>query len=124
MKSERVRSIQALAWLNAIAEDDPRDENGGENVCEDLDQGLTNSDQVRSTWEVISLDGSDSETDVDDLEQTDFASCQLVSSGSGYNDTCLAAQAQVMGLLQTPQKLDWLLKTEQSENTSNFFQNE
>ena len=45
--------------------------------------------------EVISIDGSDSETDIDNLEQTDSASCQLVSSGSGSNNTNIAAQEQV-----------------------------
>ena len=43
---------------------------------------------------MISSDGSDLETDIDDLEQTHSASCQLVSSGSGSNDTSIAAQAQ------------------------------
>ena len=47
---------------------------------------------------MISLDGSDSETVVDDLEQTDSASCQLVSSGSGSNYTRTATQAQGDGL--------------------------
>ena len=76
-RPERVSNIQALAWLNAIAEDDSGDESEGENICEDLDQGSANSDQVRLTWEVVSSDGSDSETDIDELEQTDSASCQL-----------------------------------------------
>ena len=31
-RPERFSSIQALAWLNAIAEDDSGDENEGENV--------------------------------------------------------------------------------------------
>ena len=43
---------------------------------------------------MISSGRSDSETDIDDLEQIDSASCQLVSSGSGSNDTSTAAQAQ------------------------------
>ena len=38
-RPERVSSIQALAWLNAIAEDDSGDESKGENVCEGLDLG-------------------------------------------------------------------------------------
>ena len=46
---ERVSSIQTLAWLNAIAENDPRDESAGKNVCEGLYHGLANSDQVRLT---------------------------------------------------------------------------
>ena len=58
---ERVSSIQALAWLNAIAEDDSGDESKGEIVCEGLHQGSANSEKVRPTWEVISLDGSDSD---------------------------------------------------------------
>ena len=59
---------------------------------------MVNSEQVRSTWEVISSDGSDSETDIDDLQQTDAASCQLVSSGSGSNDINTLPQAQGDGL--------------------------
>ena len=42
---------------------------------------------------MISSDGSDSETDIDDLQQTDSASCELVSSGSGSNDTSSSPQA-------------------------------
>ena len=72
-RPERFSSIQALAWLNAIAEDDSGDETEGENICEGLDQGSANSDQALPTWEVISSDGSDSETDIDSLEQTDSA---------------------------------------------------
>ena len=76
-RPERASNIQALAWLNAITEDDPGDESKSENICESLDQGSANSDQVRLTWEVVSSDGSDSDTDIDNLEQTDSASCQL-----------------------------------------------
>ena len=93
-RPERFSNIQALAWLNAIAEDDSENESEGENICKDLDKGLANSEQAQPTWEVISSDGSDSETDIDSLEQTDSASCQLVSSGSGSNDTSTAAEAQ------------------------------
>ena len=122
-RPERFSSIQALAWLSAIAEDDSGDESEGENICKGLDQGSANSDQDRPTWEVIYSDGSDLEIDIDSLEQTDSASCQLVSSGSGSNDTSTAAEEQGDGLLQTPRKLDWWLKTEQNGNTSNFLQN-
>ena len=93
-RPERVSSIQALAWLNAIAEDDLGDKSEGENVCKSLDQGSANSEQVRFTWEVVSSNGWDSETGIDDLEQTDSALCQLVSSGSGSNGTSTSAQAQ------------------------------
>ena len=48
-RPERVSSIQALAWLNAIAEDDLGDESKGENVCESLDQGSANLEQVQPT---------------------------------------------------------------------------
>ena len=78
-RSERVSNIQALARLNAIEDDDSENESEGENVCESLDQGSANSEQVRLTWEVIFSDGSDSDTDIDDLEQTDSASCQLLA---------------------------------------------
>ena len=44
-KPERVNSIQVLAWLNSIA-GDLGDENEGQNVCEGLDQGSANSDQI------------------------------------------------------------------------------
>ena len=54
-RPKRFSNIQALAWLNAIAEDDLGDGSEGENICEGLDQGSANSDQVRPTWEVISL---------------------------------------------------------------------
>ena len=93
-RPERVSSIQALVWLNAIAEDDSGDESEGEKVCEGLDQGSANSEQVRPTWEVISSDGSDSEIDINDLEQIDSASCQLVGFGNSSNDTSTSAQAQ------------------------------
>ena len=66
MRPVRVSSIQAVAWLNAIVEDDSADESEGENVCEGLDQGSPNLEQFRPTWEVISSDGSDSATDIDD----------------------------------------------------------
>ncbi|CAK8680873.1 unnamed protein product [Clavelina lepadiformis] len=65
---------------------------------EGLDQGSANSDQVRPPWEVIASDESDSETDVDNLEQTDSASCQLVGSVNGSDDTRTSAQAQGGGL--------------------------
>ena len=45
-RPERVSGIQALAWLNAIAEDDSGDKSEEENVCESLDQGSANSEQV------------------------------------------------------------------------------
>ena len=79
-RPERFSNIQALALLNAIAEDDSGDESERKNICEGLDQGSANSDQAWPTWEVIYLNGSDSETDIDNLEQIDSASCQLVSS--------------------------------------------
>ena len=53
---------------------------------------------------MISLNGSDSETDIDSLEQTDSASRQLVSSGSGNNDKSTAAEAQGDGV--TPNTLE------------------
>ena len=74
-RPERVSNIQALTWLNAIAEDDSGDESKSENICESLDQGSANSDQVRLIWEVISSDGLDSDTNIDDSEQTESASC-------------------------------------------------
>ena len=109
-RPERFSSIQALAWLNAIAEDDSGDESEGENICEGLDQGSANSDQARLTWKVISSDGSDSETDIDSLEQTDSASCQLVWSGSGSNDTSTAAEAQGDGLAPNTAEIGWVAK--------------
>ena len=48
----------------------------------------------KPTWEVISSDGSDPETDIDDLQQTDSESRQIFRSGSGSNDTSTAAQTQ------------------------------
>ena len=38
-RPERVSRIQALGWLNAIAEDDSEDKSKGENVCKGLDLG-------------------------------------------------------------------------------------
>ena len=90
---------------------------------------------------MISLDESDSETNKDDLEQIDSASCQLVSYGTGINTVHVHAVLQYMyrvlqhytqvlqhkrrvtGLLQTPRKLNWLLRTEQNGNAPNFLQN-
>ena len=43
-RPERVSTIQALAWLNAIAEDDLGDESERENACKGLDQGWANSE--------------------------------------------------------------------------------
>ena len=37
-RPERFSNIQALAWLNAITEDDSGNESEGENICESLDQ--------------------------------------------------------------------------------------
>ena len=93
-RPERVSSIQALAWLNPIVEDDSGNESEGENVFQGLDQGSANLKKVRPTWKAISSDGSDSGTDINDLEQTDSASYQLVSFGSGSNDTSTATKAQ------------------------------
>ena len=107
-RPERVSNIQALAWLNAIAEDDPGDESKSENICESLDQGSANSDQVRLTWEVISSDGSDSDTDIDDLEQTDSASYQLSALAVAAMIQVLQHKRRVMSLFQTPWKLDWV----------------
>ena len=67
-RPKRVSSIQAQAWLNAIVKDDLGDKSEGINVCKGLDQGSANSDQCRPTWEVVSSDGSNSETDINDLE--------------------------------------------------------
>ena len=86
------------------------DESEGENICEGFDQGSANSDQVLPTWEVISSDGSDLETDIDSLEQTDSASCQLVSSGSGSNDTSTAAEAQGDGLTSNTSEIGLVAK--------------
>ena len=120
---ERVCSIQTLAWLNAIAENDPWDESAGENVCEGLYQGSANSDQVRLTWEVISSHGSDSKIDINNLEQTDSALCQLSALAVAAMIEVLQLKRRVMGVLQTPRKLDWLLRTEQNVSASKFFQN-
>ena len=75
-----------------------------------FDQGSENSDQVRLTWEVISSDGSDSETDIDNLEQTDSASCQLVICGSGSNDTSTAAEDQGDGLAPNTSEIGFVAK--------------
>lgn len=72
-RPRRLTSIQALASLNTIAEDDSGGES--EREYEALGQRSANLDQVRPTLDVIASDGSDSETDIDTLEQT--ASCQL-----------------------------------------------
>ena len=78
-----------------IAENCSGDETEGENVCEGLNHGSVNSDHVRPTWKLIFSDGYDSETDIDGLEQTDSTSCQLVSSGSGSDDTSTAAKRKL-----------------------------
>ena len=116
---ERVSSIQTLAWLKVIAENDPWDKSAGENVCEGLYQGSANSDQVRLTWEVIFSHGSDSKIDIDNLEQTDSASCQLSALAAMIQ--VLQLKRRVMSVLQTPRKLDWLLRREQNVKTSKSF---
>ena len=108
--------------LNAIAEDDSEDESEGENVFEGFDQGLANSDQGL-TWKVIFSDWSNSETDIGDLEQTDSVSCQLSALAVAAMIQVVQHKRKVMGLIQTPRKLDWLLWTEQNVSTSKFFQN-
>ena len=120
-RPEQVSGIQALAWLNAIAEDNSGDKSEGENVCKGLDQGSANSDQVRPTWEVISLAESNSETDMNDLEQTGSESCQLVSSGTGSNDTSIAAQAQGDGLTLNTLKIGLVAKSGTKWEYINFF---
>ena len=101
-RPERVSNIQALAWIKAIAEDDPGDESKSKNICESLDKGSANSDQVRLTWEVISSDGWDSDTNINDLEQTDSASCQLLALAVAAMIQVLQHKRRVMSLLQTP----------------------
>ena len=102
LRPEHVSNIQAVAGLNAIAEDDPGNESKSENTCESLYQGSANSDQVRLTWEVIFSDGSDSDTDIDDLEQIDSASCQLSALVVEAMIQVLQHKRRVMSLLQTP----------------------
>ena len=70
---------------------------------------------------MISLDGSDSKIDIDDLEQTDSASCQLSALAVAAMIQVLHHKCRVIGVLQTPRKLDWLLRTEQNVRTLNFF---
>ena len=72
---------------------------------------------------MISLDGSDSETDIDNLERTDSASCQLSALAVAAMIQVLQLKFRVMGFLQTPRKFDWLLRTKQNGSTSKFFQN-
>ena len=48
-EARSVSSIQALAWLNPIAENDSGNESESENVSEGLDHKSANSDQVRAT---------------------------------------------------------------------------
>ena len=62
---------------------------------------------------MISSDESDSETGSDSLEQTDSASCQLVSSGSGSNDTSTstaAAEAQGDGRIPNTSEIGLVTK--------------
>ena len=89
-----------------------RDESEEENVCEGLNQESANLEQVQPTWKVISSDGSDSETDIDDLELTNSASCQLSALAVAAMIQLLQHKRRVMGLLQTPRKLYWLPGTE------------
>ena len=72
---------------------------------------------------MISSGGSDSDTDIDDLEQTDSASCQFSALAVAAMIQVLQHKRRVMSLLQTPWKLDWLLRTERKGSTSSFFQN-
>ena len=59
---------------------------------------------------MISSDGSDSETDINSLEQTYSASFQLVSFGSGSNNTSTAAEAQGDGLASNTSKIGLVAK--------------
>ena len=59
---------------------------------------------------MISSDGSDSETDIDSLEQTDSVSCQLVSSVGGSNDSSTAAEAQGDGLAPNTSEIGLVAK--------------
>ena len=56
---------------------------------------------------MISSDQSDSQTDIDELEQTDFASCQ---SGSGGNDTSTAAETQGDGFTPNTSEIGLVAK--------------
>ena len=87
-----------------ITEDVSGDESDDKNLCEGLDQGSANSDKIQLTWKLIFSDGSDSGSDIDVLEQTDSASCQLVSSGSGSNDTSPEHKRRVMVTCWGPEK--------------------
>ena len=47
-RPERYSSVQALAWQNAIVEDDSEGESKDEYVCEGLDQVSENLEQIQS----------------------------------------------------------------------------
>ena len=70
---------------------------------------------------MISSHGSDSKIDIDNLEQTDSASCQVSALAVASMIQVLQLKRKVMGVLQTPRKLDWLLRTEQNVRTLKFF---
>ena len=70
------------------------------------------------------------ETDVDNLQQTDSASCSLVRFGSEPATAMIQISYYAQALsnrLYTKRRaeidLDWLQRTERNQNTSNFLQN-
>ena len=103
--------------------DDSGNESEGENVCEGLDQGSANSEQVRPTWEVIFSDGSDSETVLMTWSKLILHHVNLSALIVAAMIQLLQHKRRVMGLLQTPRRLDWLRGTKPNGNTSNFLQN-
>ena len=51
LRPERVSNI-ALAWLNAIAEDDPGDKSKSENICETLDGRGQRGQQIQTKFDL------------------------------------------------------------------------
>ena len=49
-RPERISCMQALAWLNAIAEDNSGCESKGENICEALIRGNSSVTQDVKKW--------------------------------------------------------------------------
>ena len=53
---QNISSVQYLAWLKAIAEDNLGVKRENKHVCEGLDQGLANWEQIQPIPEVFILD--------------------------------------------------------------------
>ena len=120
-RPERGSSVQAVAWLNAIAEMIQRVK-AKINSCEDLDQVSANLEQTQLIPNVFTSGESYSECENAGLERTVSTSCLLVSFDTDSNDANTTAQAQGNGLTLNTTETGLVPRMTQSGNTLNFLQ--